>query len=49
VAARLLSAFRSWKSLEVNRRRLAKKALQRVAKTKPLSRDSSELVAKMLE
>jgi aminopeptidase N len=49
VAARLLSAFRSWKALEVNRRRLAKRALQRVAKTKLLSRDSSELVGKMLE
>jgi aminopeptidase N len=49
VAARLLSAFRSWKALEVDRRRLAKKALQRIAKTKPLSRDSSELVGKMLE
>ena len=34
---------------EANRRRLAKKALQRVAKAKPLSRDSSEIVSKMLE
>ena len=49
VAARLLSAFRSWKALEVNRRRLAKKTLQRVAKTKPLSRDASEIVSRMLE
>jgi aminopeptidase N len=49
VAARLLSAFRSWKALEVNRRRLAKKTLQRVAKAKPLSRDASEIVSRMLE
>jgi aminopeptidase N len=49
VAARLLSAFRSWKALEVNRRRLAKKTLQRVAKSKPLSRDASEIVSRMLE
>jgi aminopeptidase N len=49
IAARLLSAFRSWKSLEINRRRLAKKALQRVAKTKPLSRDAAEIVSRMLE
>ena len=44
VAARLLSAFRSWKALEADRRRLAKKALQRIAKAKPLSRDASEIV-----
>ena len=49
VAARLLSAFRSWKALEVDRRRLAKKTLQRVAKVKPLSRDASEIVSRMLE
>ncbi len=49
VAARLLSAFRSWKAMEVNRRRLAKKTLQRVAKTKPLSRDTAEIVSRMLE
>jgi aminopeptidase N len=49
VAARLLSAFRSWKALEVERRRLAKRALQRVAKAKPLSRDTAEIVSRMLE
>ena len=49
VAARLLSAFRSWKALEAGRRRLAKKTLQRVAKAKPLSRDASEIVSRMLE
>jgi len=49
VAARLLSAFRSWKALEAGRRRLAKKTLQRVARAKPLSRDASEIVSRMLE
>src|SRR5262249_3872427 len=49
IAARLLSAFRSWRTLEMERQRAAKKALQRVAKTKPLSSDSFEIVSKMLE
>jgi aminopeptidase N len=49
IAARLLSAFRSWKTLEPERRRLAKKALGRIAKTKPLSPDVLEIVGKMLE
>jgi aminopeptidase N len=49
VAARLLSAFRSWKALEPERRRLAKKALQRIAKAKPLSHDVFEIVGRMLE
>jgi aminopeptidase N len=49
IAARLLSAFRSWNILEPKRRRLAKKALQRVAKVKPLSHDVFEIVSKMLE
>jgi aminopeptidase N len=49
VAARLLSAFRSWKALEPERRRLAKKALQRISKAKPLSHDVYEIVGRMLE
>jgi aminopeptidase N len=49
IAARLLSAFRSWRALEPERRRMAKKALQRVAKAKPLSHDAYEIVSKMLE
>jgi aminopeptidase N len=49
IAARLLSAFRSWRALETERRRAAKKALQRVAKAKPLSHDVFEIVSKMLE
>jgi aminopeptidase N len=49
IAARLLSAFRSWKALEPSRRRTAKKALQSIARTKPLSHDVYEIVSKMLE
>jgi aminopeptidase N len=49
VAARLLSSFRSWKALEPGRRRLAKKALQRIAKAKPLSHDVMEIVGRMIE
>ena len=49
IAARLLSSMRSWKALEPERRRVAKKTLQRIAKTKPLSRDVFEIVSKMLE
>ena len=49
IAARLLSAFRSWKMLEPQRRRLAKKMLGHIAKTKPLSPDVVEIVGKMLE
>jgi aminopeptidase N len=49
IAARLLSAFRSWKMLEPQRRRLAKRTLGTIAKTKPLSPDVVEIVGKMLE
>jgi aminopeptidase N len=49
VAARLLAAFRSFKALEAVRRRAARKALQRIAKAKPLSRDALEIVARMLD
>jgi aminopeptidase N len=49
VAARLLSAFRSWKALEPERRRHAKKTLQRIAATRTLSHDAVEIVSKMLE
>jgi len=49
VAARLLSSFRSWKALEPERRRMAKKTLQRIAAAKPLSPDVLEIVGKMLE
>jgi aminopeptidase N len=49
VAARLLGAFRSWRSLEVRRKALAKNALKKVAATQGLSRDVFEIVTKTLE
>jgi aminopeptidase N len=49
VAARLLGAFRSWRNLEAGRRKLARAALRRVAKTRGLSRDVFEIVSKTLE
>ena len=49
VAARLLGAFRSWKSLEAGRRKLARQTLQSVRKSRDLSRDTYEIVSKMLE
>jgi aminopeptidase N len=49
VAARLAGAFRSWRALEPERRRLAKKTLTALARVKPLSRDVSEIANKMLD
>ena len=49
VAARLLGAFRSWRSLKGDRRKLAKAELGRIAKTKSLSRDAYEIVSRILE
>jgi aminopeptidase N len=49
IAARMLAGFRSWRELEPGRRKLAKKALRAVAKTKGLSPDVTEIVSKMLE
>ncbi len=49
IAARILSAFRSWKALEPKRQQVARKTLQRVAKARPLSHDVTEIVSKMLE
>ena len=49
VAARLASAFRSWRALESGRRREAKKMLSALARTKGLSRDVSEIVKRILD
>ncbi len=49
VAARLLSAFRSWKTLEPVRKAAAVEALKRIAAAKPLSDDVFEIVSKMLD
>lgn len=49
IASRMLGAFRSWRALETGRRGHARKALQRVARTKQLSSDVQEIVSKMLD
>ncbi len=48
VAARLLAAFRSWRSLEPARRDLAQKALRQVAGTAGLSVDTADIAARSL-
>jgi len=48
VAARLLSAFKSWRSLEPSRRARAEAALRRVAAAPSLSRDVNDIVERAL-
>ncbi|HXW72251.1 MAG TPA: aminopeptidase N [Methylocella sp.] len=48
VAARLLSAFKNWRSLEANRRQLAEQALRRVANTRSLSLDVKDIAERSL-
>jgi aminopeptidase N len=48
LAARLLVAFRSWRSLEQTRRSAAEKALRRIAETKPLSPDVNDIITRIL-
>ena len=47
-AARILTAFRSWRSLEPDRRELAKEALERLAARKNLSPDTSDILHRTL-
>jgi aminopeptidase N len=47
VAARLLSAFKSWRALEPGRRVKAEAALRRVAALPTLSRDVNDIVTRM--
>jgi aminopeptidase N len=49
LAARLLTAFRSWRMLEPGRRKLAERTLKGIAKSKPLSRDVYEIVSRTLD
>ncbi len=49
LAARLLTAYRSWRTLEPGRRKLAERTLKGIAKSKPLSRDVYEIVTRMLD
>ncbi|MFP3921465.1 MAG: aminopeptidase N [Dichotomicrobium sp.] len=48
IASRLASAFSSWRMLEPGRRGLAQNMLERIAAKEGLSRDTSEVVGKML-
>jgi aminopeptidase N len=48
VAARLMSAFRSWRALEAQRRALAEATLRRVAAMPALSPDVKDIVARTL-
>ncbi|MEI2384681.1 aminopeptidase N [Breoghania sp. JC706] len=49
VAARLLSAFRSWRALEPGRRALAEAALRRVAEAEGLSSDVQDIATRSLQ
>ncbi|MGI9524977.1 MAG: aminopeptidase N [Hyphomicrobiaceae bacterium] len=48
IAARLLAAFRSWRTMELGRRKQAQAILARLSKTPSLSRDVFEIADKML-
>ncbi|MFM8608184.1 MAG: aminopeptidase N [Hyphomicrobiales bacterium] len=48
VAARLLGAFKSWRSLESKRRAYAKKALEHIAAQENLSSDVADIVTRSL-
>jgi aminopeptidase N len=48
VAARLMTAFRSWRSLEAGRRAHAEAELRRVAASRELSRDLKDIVERSL-
>ena len=49
IAARLSGAFKSWRMLEPDRCVLARRALEQVAGTDGLSRDTYEIVSKTLD
>ncbi len=49
IAARLISVFRSWQKLEPGRRALMQQQLQEIAGAAKLSKDSHEIVQKILE
>ena len=49
IAARLLGALRSWRSLEPKRRALAKAEIKRIIAKEGLSRDVYEIASRMIE
>jgi aminopeptidase N len=48
LAARIVVAFRSWRTLETRRRERAQATLQRIAAVPTLSRDAADIVARTL-
>ncbi len=48
VAARLAAVFRSWRTLEPGRRALAETSARSIASARPLSRDVTEIVTRIL-
>jgi aminopeptidase N len=48
VAARIMAAFRSWRTLEAQRRARAEATLRRMAAVPTLSRDVADIVARTL-
>lgn len=48
VAARILTAFKSWRSYEHRRRQAAGDALEELAKTEGLSRNTADILARTL-
>ena len=48
VAARLLGAFRSWRTLEPGRRALARETVARIASSEDLSADVSDIATRAL-
>ncbi|CAN1725139.1 Aminopeptidase N [Hyphomicrobium sp. 1Nfss2.1] len=49
IAARMLGAMRSWRTLESGRRAKARKALQRIVRARPLSADVQEIASRILD
>ena len=49
VAARIATAFRSWRMLEPSRRSLAEGALRKMQQAEPLSRDLGDILTRTLE
>ncbi|MGI9407145.1 MAG: aminopeptidase N [Hyphomicrobiaceae bacterium] len=49
IASRLMSAFRTWKTLEKGRQRMASRELKRISRKKNLSPDVFEIVSRTIE
>jgi aminopeptidase N len=49
VGSRIATSFRSWRMFDVTRRAHAQKEMQRILKTKNLSRDVFEIISRTLK